>query len=349
MTDHDLDWVAAQRPDRRPTDATAHDRALLALLRHASSQPAPRRGRHGRWRMGGRAPRPLTLATTGVAAIVAALLAFAAGGKQGTAPALGIQTHTDGPALVRLAGNISASATPPGNATLVQRTTTLSAQAAGGPETVTVYDLYGDNGTSYFSLSESGMSAQVAAGNNQAGGLFAREIAAAQAAATGNVAQAALALANAPDTNGQPQITPTTGTSAADLASAKFKDKLTGFPYDPNATIYDNRVWENAQDALIAGAGNPEVRAGVLKILATLPGVTVTDGTSAGQPTLVLTGGSDEVGPDYQEQLTINAQTGTPISFVGGPPNGTPATQVSYKVARVTLSQVAAGTLPSFQ
>ena len=348
MTDHDLDWVAAQRPARRPTDPAAHDRALLALLRHASSQPAPRRGQHGRWRVGGRTPRQLTLATASVAAIAAALLVFTAGGKQGTAPALGLQAHGGGPALVRLAGNISAAATPPGNATLVQRTTTLSAQAAGGPVTITVYDLYGDNGTCYFSRSESGLAAQVAANNNQGGGLFAREIAAAQAAATGNVAQAALALANAPDTTGQPQITPTTGTSAADLASAKLKDKLTGFPYDPNATIYNNRVWENAQDALIAGTGNPEVRAGVLKILATLPGVSVTDGTSAGQPTLILTGGSDEVGPDYQEQLTINSQTGTPISFAGGPPNGAPATQVSYKVARVTLSQVAAGTLPSF-
>jgi hypothetical protein len=44
------------------------------------------------------------------------------------------------------------------------------------------------------------------------------------------------------------------------------------------------------------------------------------------------------VGAGYREQLTINATTGVPIQFVGGPPNGTPATTVNYKVSRVTMS-----------
>ena len=103
------------------------------------------------------------------------------------------------------------------------------------------------------------------------------------------------------------------------------------------ASLYANWVWGNAQDALIAGSGDPQVRAGVLRILATLPDVTVTNGTSGGDPTLVLTAGETELGIGYTEQLTINADTGVPIKFAGGPTGGQ-ATSVRYKVSRVTLA-----------
>ncbi|MGH2927454.1 MAG: hypothetical protein ACRDL8_04570, partial [Solirubrobacteraceae bacterium] len=105
---------------------------------------------------------------------------------------------------------------------------------------------------------------------------------------------------------------------------------------------FNNYAWENSQDALIAGAGDPQVRAGVLQILSTLPGVTVTQGTSDGQPTLVLTAGSPEMGYGYSEQLTINADTGVPVQFVGGVPGKAPATTVDYKVSRVGYPALAA-------
>ena len=75
----------------------------------------------------------------------------------------------------------------------------------------------------------------------------------------------------------------------------------------------------------------------MLRILATLPGVTVTNGTSGNQPTLVLTAGSSELGYGCTEQLTINADTGVPIQFVGGASGGPTAT-VDYQVSRVTLA-----------
>lgn len=90
--------------------------------------------------------------------------------------------------------------------------------------------------------------------------------------------------------------------------------------------------------AIFAGAGDRAVRAGVLRILATLPGVTVTQGASAGQPTLVLTGGADEVGPGHQEQLTVNTQTGAPISFVGGALGSSTGPQVAYKAPVAALA-----------
>jgi hypothetical protein len=356
MNNHDLDWLAEQRPQRRGTDKEAHDRALLSLLRHATSRPGNRRRSGGRLKISGLVnPRILAVATgTGAAAIAAAVVLSAGTGaklpvtsshsKTGTLQAV-VRHHSTKSPLIHLADNVSASAAPTGDATLIQRTTET------GGQNITVYDLYGDNGTYYFSRDESGMPAQVSGGDNQGAGLFGREVAAAKKGAAGNVQQAAIDMANAPDPNRSPPMMPSNSAptpTPQEAAAEKLKAKLTGTPQSPG-TLFDNWAWEDSQDAMIAGAGDPQVRAGVLQILATLPGVTVTHGSSAdGQPTLVLTGGADEVGSGYQEQLTVNAETGMPIGFVGGPPNGSPATQVEYKVARVTLSDVAAGQLPSF-
>jgi len=352
MNNHDLDWLAEQRPQRRGGDQDAHDRALLSLLRHVTSRPDDHRRPRRRLKISGLVnPRMLAVATgTGMAAIAAAVVLSAGNGARLTTTGThgssrGLQAvvrhHSTKSPLIRLADNVSASAAPTGDATFIQRTTIT------GGQNITVYDLYGDNGTYYFSQDESGMPAQVSGGDNQGAGQFGREVAAAEKAASGNVQQAAIDMANAPDPNRANLITPSSQTPE-ETAAAKAKGKLTGTVPGPGS-LFDNWAWEDSQDAMIAGAGNPQVRAGVLQILATLPGVTVTHGTSAdGQPTLVLTGGADEVGSGYQEQLTVNAETGMPIGFVGGPPSGSAATQVEYKVARVTLSDVAAGQLPSF-
>ena len=119
----------------------------------------------------------------------------------------------------------------------------------------------------------------------------------------------------------------------------------------------DNYVWENCEDALIVGSGNPQVRAGVLRLVSALPGITVTHGTVNGQPTLTLTAGAAELGyaginttnpkaaagPAYQEAITINADTGIPEEIVGGPAGGQAAVTVSYVVTRVSQADIAAG------
>jgi hypothetical protein len=240
-----------------------------------------------------------------------------------------VSNHVASP-LLRLASYVSGSVTPPGDASLVARRTN------GGGQSVTVYDLYADNGQYFFSPTESGLAAQVSAGHDLGGGIFAREIAAANLAATGNVQTAAQDMADAPDPSNV--ISPT---QTADPAAIAAKQAATGQPQAGN--LFDNWVWENSQDALIAGSSEPQVRAGVLRILATLPDVTVTTGTSAGQPTLVLTAGTDELGANYTEQLTINATTGIPMSFASGAPGQPPSGTITYQVSRVTISDVAAG------
>ena len=47
-------------------------------------------------------------------------------------------------------------------------------------------------------------------------------------------------------------------------------------------------------------------------------------------------------GPAYQEAITINADTGIPLEFAGGPA-GKAAVTVTYVVTRVNLADIAAG------
>jgi hypothetical protein len=231
--------------------------------------------------------------------------------------------------LVTLATRLAAEPQPVGDATLVERGTTLQGQAK-----VNVWDLYTDDGRYFFSQTRAGLPAQVREDNNQGDGQFGLEVAAAAYAVTGNLDTAALKMA-------WPSATPVPA-----WLSAQVEDISDG------GTQIDNYVWEDCQDALIAGSGNPQVRAGVLRLVSVLPGITITHGTVDGQPALTLTAGAGELGfmntsqaapgSVYQEAITINASTGIPLGFTGGPA-GKPVTSVTYVVTRVSLADIAAG------
>jgi hypothetical protein len=224
--------------------------------------------------------------------------------------------------LVQLAALIAAEPRPKGNATLVERETTLAGQA-----TVKVWDLYTDDGRYFFSQTKSGLPAQVQADNNQGDGIFAREVAAATYSVTGNLDTAALKMAWAADTTPPPA-----------WIKAQVKNISAG------GLQIDNYVWEGSEDALVVGSGNPQVRAGVLRLVSMLPGVSVTHGTVDGQPALTITASGAEFGSgiSYQEAITINANTGIPLKMDGGTP-GTVDTSVTWVVTRVNLADIASG------
>ena len=240
--------------------------------------------------------------------------------------------------LVTLATYLAAEPKPAGDATLVERET-----GAPGRAGINVWDLYTDDGRYFFSQTRAGLPAQVKKNNNQGAGQFGREVAAATYAATGDLDTAALKMAWAPDTTPVPA-----------WLSAQVKNMSAG------GLQIDNYVWENCEDALVAGSGNPQVRAGVLRLVSALPGITVTHGTADGQPTLTLTAGAAELGyagiskpakanpkgtptgPAYQEAIIINADTGIPLAFAAGPA-GQVAIAVTYAVTRVNLADITAG------
>jgi len=103
----------------------------------------------------------------------------------------------------------------------------------------------------------------------------------------------------------------------------------------------DNRVWFGSMDALLAGAGRPDVRAGVLRLMATLDGVEVREAERDGRATLELA--NSDFGDGYVETLIVDAGSGVPVGFVGGVPGQEPGVTMTYDVDRVTTARVAQG------
>jgi hypothetical protein len=228
-----------------------------------------------------------------------------------------------GATLTQLASYILAGGKPSGDATLVIREQSYPGRAAIGGA-----DLYTDSGEYFFAHSASGLPAQIASHHDLGDGLFAREIAAAVYADHGDLAVARQRMAEAPDPGKAPAP-----------PGKVLKGPARGSTVSPE----DDYIWENSMDALVAGSGNPQVRAGVLRILSTLREVTVTNTTTGGQPTLTLRAAAPAMPGNYQETLVIGAKTGVPVTFTGGVPGKTPDVTVTYQVTRVTLSHIAAG------
>jgi hypothetical protein len=264
----------------------------------------------------------------GVAAVVALGVTVAnqpTGARPGTA-----QPRSSAPAsaakpgtLMQLASYILAGGKPSGDATLVIRNQSHPSQP-----TISGADLYADNGEYFYAHAASGLAEQVTSHHNLGDGLFAREVAAAVYADHGDLATARERMAEAADP----------GHAPAPPWTVK-KGPAAGSTVSPE----DNYIWTNSQDALIAGSGNPQVRAGVLRILSTLPEVTVTSTTTNGQPTLTLRAGAPAMPGNYQETLVIGAKTGVPVTFTGGVPGQAPGVTVTYQVTRVSMADIAAG------
>jgi hypothetical protein len=343
-------------PSDRGLPPGRHELHREILMNHmlTESGQAPARHRNPRRRMlaiGGTAGLGIAAAAVAVTLIAtstsrppAASPRPLAGGPAASHSAAPATPAVSSP-LVLLADTISASAhKQPGDATLVFRTTTLTDGQAGGG-----FDLYTDSGPYYWAPAESGLPAQIAAHHNLGDGLFTREIAAAEYAVNGDLATARERMADAP-------APANAGKSPAAQMSPKLlkvKAELLGVRAAPGQSLaaaydkayIDSWVWGDATDALEAGAGNPQVRAGVLRLLSTVSGVVVTHGTLDGQPTLVVGDVTPSLNGHGRSEavVTLNASTGVPLKYTDGTVGKTPDTTTTYQVSRVTVADIAAG------
>jgi hypothetical protein len=360
----ELDLVSRLK-DVPPLPPEAYEEARLTLQAalavspeaEPAQPPARRRSRRRAWVIGGSAGLGIAAAAAAVAVAVAATSSVPASRTGSHGPVAGGHPAASGrgnghPAgaqaanapLMRLAADLQAHTAPlPGNATLVFRTQTNAAgQSTGGG-----VDLYTDSGIYYYALTESGLPAVIAAHEDFGGAGFAREVAAARYAVTGDLTTARQLMAVAPLDPGTKQVP--WGQWVANLKGAERRlHRKLHIPTQPptaaqQAGIFDNRIWEDSLDALQAGAGQPEVRAGVLRLLSTLPEVKVTSRSVDGRALLTLTAGAPATPPGYQEELTIDATTGVPIAFAGGEVGQRPETTSTYRVSRVTVADIAAG------
>lgn len=341
MTDTDLRWLVSERPAPVGLDAHTTARARRQLLEHTA------RSRHRRWRR----RWPLAIAAAAAAA-GAGLVVMAPAPRAPLAPRAARPAVVVRSQLVQLADYIRAGTPAPGDATLVERTQSYPSRPS-----ITGADLYTDAGKYFYAQTPAGLPAAVRADANVGNGFMSRELTAARLAAAGEVQTARTRMADATYTPGQPPQ----GAPAAVKAKleamlrivrdaglkARLRRDLTrieqGRPLISQRARQDNMVWENSLDTLVAGATDPQVRAGVLRLLATMSEVRVTRTTAEGRPALDILAGPPALPSDYQEELIIDADTGVPLRFVGGAPGRTPGVIVTYRVSRVTIADIAAG------
>lgn len=275
-----------------------------------------------------------------VAAVVAVAVAVSGSGVQApavtvagpapTTPASSAPAAKSDPApLLRLVSYLKTAKGPHGDATLVLRHQTYTDAA-----TVDDHDLFADNGDYFYSGKLGGLPAKVKGHHTEGGDLWRREIAAAKYAVNGNLKEARLRMASAPNP----------GLKVKDVGAGKVPDASAYKGLSPDViqgaevNLTDNWIWGNSLDALMAGGGNPKVRAGVLRILADMPEVTIASGTTGGRSTISLTAGRPALTGDQVETLIVDAKTGLPIQFT----NNTGA-KITYTATRVSLADVAKG------
>jgi hypothetical protein len=248
------------------------------------------------------------------------------------------------PVLSQLAANITVKQVElPGDATLEIRNQSPTSDAIGDNGV----DVYTDDGTYYWAPSKALLPQVIAQHQDVGQGEFKRSIAAALVAANGSVAtgRAHMSIANlVPGAHSDSTAT------RAEIEKLKAVAKERHVKYTPPKPLTpeqkkeqtDNLIWMDSNFALTAAPENPQVRAGVLRILATMPNVTVTRTTTAGQATLRLSDSWPNLAGGDTESLVINASTGLPIASFDSAP-GQPSAATYYHAARVTLADVAAG------
>ncbi|XVV00951.1 hypothetical protein ACQPW3_26465 [Actinosynnema sp. CA-248983] len=289
------------------------------------------------------------VAAVGAAAVAAAVVLATTGGSVPTGPS----TSTEAAAppvvespLVELASQVKAAATLPGDSSLVIGTKT----APDGTPHVH-YTLYTDTGRIFKGGSAQSLAASVAKNDDQAQPYDVRVMAAARQAANGDVEQARVAMVTAATNALGVGLSPAEAEKAWADAQAEIRDKVPTPRPRPTGkeleSLISNHLWSNTTYALFVGAANAEVRAGVLKLLATIEEVTVGTTDVDGRRALTITTSPDVLGGHASAVLTIDADNGLPIRDEVFPAENSPTPSkyavVTYKSSRVTLADVVAG------
>lgn len=306
MLDAETDWVASRRPVTPPPGGERTAVARRSLLEHIAAEPvAPTRlPERRRW---------ITVLAPATALAVVAIFVVGTDGDGSGAGPTGVASAEALPRLVDQLRDEPQFGS--GDGTLVVRE-----QSYPGTEKdpVVVYDLYADDGKYFFSQERSGLAAAIAAGPKRDSGSLGREIAAAADAIRGDIDEARTRMIDSVLRPGQ-----------------EYEPAAEEQINDPE--WQDSWVWGNSIDALVGGAGRSDVRAGVLRLLGSVDSVEVTDVSIDGRPALQIT--NDFLPGAYAETLTVDAETGEPIRFVGGV-RGEDESVIDYRVSRVTLDRL---------
>jgi hypothetical protein len=231
----------------------------------------------------------------------------------------------------------------PGNASLQ-----ILDHISGGKVWDVSWGLYTDSGDMYTGGDQQTLMTAVADHENEADGAD-REVAAARDAATGDLAAARMRMLNTSPNDFFLSPAAREKLWKADTARDQALLRMKGIKTPPKMPTgqalqeqINNSLWSACTDALNWAGGAPKIRAGVLRLLSTIPEVAVVDSKTGGQPTLTITGGPTVFGSGGDEVLTVNATTGLPVSIVSTAP-GMSAVEETFQISRVTLADIKAG------
>jgi hypothetical protein len=247
--------------------------------------------------------------------------------------------------LMSLAARIEAgdNGSLPGNASLQ-----ILDHISGGKVWDVSWGLYTDSGDMYTGGDKQTLMTAVADHENEADGAD-REVAAARSAATGDLATARVRMIDTTPNDFFLSFAAREKIWKADAARNQALLRMKGIKTPPKIPTgqalqeqINNTLWSECTDALNWAGGDPKIRAGVLRLLSTIPEVAVADSTAGGQPTLTITAGPAVFGGVGDEVLTVNATTGLPVSIVSTTPGG-PAAVETFQISRVTLANIKAG------
>jgi hypothetical protein len=339
-----LDAISAEDT----TMETTSTMETTTATREHESVPARRRrgiGLAGRFGIGA------GVGVAAAAAVVAVVLNSSAtggavAGKDASAAGSG-SAVVDGSAerapLMTLAGSIKTATPPAGDAWLVKAT-----QVNGTKTMQTVYTLYTDGDAIYTGDSVKHLKDAIARHLDQmtAGG-YAPLLKAAVAAADSSPADGRtliLKAAGDPLVGLDPAAQKAVWDKQQAAAQKIIKQKggtAKAKPYSPQAVQqhFDNALWTYSTQALSAGDGNTQVRAGVLRLLSTISAVSVKKSTTNGKATLTITAGPAVFGGKGGEVLTIDAKTGMQVKDVSTVP-GLPRSTTTYETSRVTTAKL---------
>jgi hypothetical protein len=323
----------------------AYDRARTAL-HTAMAEPVNTVVRPRRWMSWTK----VGVAAVGAAAVAAAVVMGTTGGSVPVSPSDSASPVVVESPLVKLASAVMAAGTLPGEASLIINTKLLP----DGPQHY--YTVYTDKGQVFTGDSAQNLAAAVAKGAAEPASPFdAKVVAAARLAANGDVEKAKFDMITAAGNALGVGLSPAEADKAWAQAMAEVEEKFRKsgqkVPDRPTGKDLENRInnhlFSNATHALYIAASDAEVRAGVLKLLATMKDVTIGKTDVNGQAALTLTAAPAIQGGNTTYVLTVNADNGLPIRSEGIPVKDAAEPSapwaVNYRTARVTLADVAAG------
>ncbi|WP_210793329.1 hypothetical protein [Micromonospora sp. C81] len=329
-------------------EATSTMETTTTTRDHESSPAIQRRRRIG---IAGRLGIGAGVGVAAAAAVVAVVLNSPAtggieAGKDSSAATSG-STTVDGSAerapLMTLAGSIKTVTPSAGDAWLVKAT-----QVHGTKTMQVVYTLYTDGHAIYTGNSVKDIKRAIARHQDQmTDGGYAPLLKAAVAAADSSPADGRtqmLKAAKDPLVGLDPAAQKAVWDKQQAAAQVIIKQKggnAKPKPYSPQAVQrhFDNALWTYSTQALSAGDGNTQVRAGVLRLLSTISAVSVKNSTTHGQATLTITAGPEAFGGEGSEVLTIDATTGMLVKDVSTVP-GLPQAFTTYESSRVTKADL---------